>query len=193
MPQFSRPSLRALARELGTSHQLLSFYLKNLHRWQGKEYWRQANEIRGRANAEGRVLTQQEEQQFYAYNRAAMRSMVGPMLLDTIERIRVETERRPLCRQEIKILKILARQFPEALEVLQKRSRDGVMKRKRFAEIVKETPRHEGETPIAWVRRIWDHCAKFDTQCPAVITEELLEKYSQGSARTQKNNLPAIP
>lgn len=58
--ESSRPSLRALARELGTSHQLLSFYLKNLHRWQSKEYWRQAKAIRARANAEGRDLTQQE-------------------------------------------------------------------------------------------------------------------------------------
>jgi len=192
-PEFSRPSLRALARELGTSHQLLSFYLKNLHKWQSKQYWRQAKAIRARANAEGRDLTQQEEQQFYAYNRAAMRSMVGPMLLDTIERIKVETERRPLCRQEIKILKILARQFPEAHELLQKRSQDGPKKRKRFAEIVKETPREEGETCPAWVRRIWDQCAMYDTKCPKVLSEELLEEYSQGSAKTEKNNLTVIP
>jgi len=193
MPQFSRPSLRALARELGTSHQLLSFYLKSLHRWQGKEYWRQANEIRGRANAEGRVLTQQEEQQFYAYNRAAIRTMVGPLLLDTIESIKVETERRPLCWQEIKMLKMLARQFPEAHELLQTRSQDGPMKRRRFVEIVKETPRREGETCIAWVRRIWDQCAIYDTKCPKFLTEALLEKCSQGSAKTQRNNLPVIP
>ena len=48
-PAFVRPSLRALAFELGTSHQLLSFYLKNLHKWQSKKYWRQAKEIRSRA------------------------------------------------------------------------------------------------------------------------------------------------
>jgi hypothetical protein len=35
-----RPSLRTLARELGTSHQLLGFCLKNLHKWQSKQYWR---------------------------------------------------------------------------------------------------------------------------------------------------------
>lgn len=193
MPQFSRPSLRALARELGTSHQLLSFYLKNLHRWQSKEYWRQAKEIRVRAYSERRALTQQEEQQVYAYNRAAMRVAVGPMLLDTIERIKVESERRPLDRQEIKILKILARQFPEAHELLQKRSQHGPKKRKHFAEIVKETPREEGATCRAWVRRIWDQCAIYDAKCPKVLTEELLERYSQGSARTQKNNLPGSP
>ena len=185
--------MRALARELGTSHQLLSFYLQNLHEWQSKGYWRQAKEIRARANAPGRPLTHWEEQQVHAFTRAAVRVAVGPMLLDTIELIKVETERRPLCRQEIKILKILARQFPEAHELLQTRSQDGPKKRKRFAEIVKETPRQEGETPIAWVRRIWDQCAKYDAKCPKVLTEELLEGYSQGSAKSQKNNLPMIP
>jgi hypothetical protein len=192
-PESSRPSLRAVARGLGTSHQLLSFYLKRLHKWQSKEYWRQAGEIRARANTEGRAMTQQEEQQFYAYNRAAMRATVGPMLLETIERMKKDSESRPLYWQEIKALKILARQFPEAHEVLQKRSRDGVMKRKRFAEIVKENPRQEGETYTIWVRRIWDQCAKYDTKCPAVITEELLQKCLQGSAENQKNNLPVIP
>lgn len=176
MPRFSRPSLRALARELGTSHLLLTFYLKNLHRWQSKGYWRQAKEIRARANAEDRALTEQEEQQVYVHNRAAMRATVGPMLLETIERMKHDSERRPLSRQEIIVIKILARQFPDAHEVLQKCSRQAVMKRKRFAEIVRETPREEGETPIAWVRRIWDQCAKYDTKCPKVLTEELLEK-----------------
>jgi hypothetical protein len=76
--ESSRPSLRALARELGTSHQLLSFYLKILHKWQSKESWRQAKEIRARANAEGRPLTQSEEQQVYAYNRAGIRATAGP-------------------------------------------------------------------------------------------------------------------
>jgi len=193
MPQFSRPSLRALARELGTSHQLLSFYLKNLHKWQRKEYWRQAKEIRARANAEDRALTEQEEQQVHAFTRAAMRATVGPMLLDTIERIKLETERRPLCRQEIKILKILSRQFPEAQEALQKCSPGRVKKRKRFAEIVKKTPREEGETCVAWVRRIWDQCYIYDTSCPKVLTEELLEKYSQAGAKNHINNLPAVP
>jgi hypothetical protein len=37
-----RPSLRALAREIGTSHQLLAHYLKGLEEWQYKERFRQA-------------------------------------------------------------------------------------------------------------------------------------------------------
>jgi hypothetical protein len=72
--------------------------------------------------------------------------------------------------------------------------RDGVMKRKPFKEIVKDTPRQEGETFSSWVGRIWDECEKYDTKTPhVIITEELLEEYSQGSAKKQKNNLPAIP
>ena len=50
-PESSRSSLRALARELGTSHQLLTFYLKRLDQWQADEYWRQAREIRARVKA----------------------------------------------------------------------------------------------------------------------------------------------
>ena len=40
MPESSRPSLRELARELGTSHQLLSHYLQGWEKWQAKEYRR---------------------------------------------------------------------------------------------------------------------------------------------------------
>ena len=35
--EVSRTSLRALARELGTSHQLLAFYLEGLEKWQAEE------------------------------------------------------------------------------------------------------------------------------------------------------------
>jgi hypothetical protein len=40
-PESFRNSLRALAAEMGTSHQLLSFYLQRLEEWQGTEYERQ--------------------------------------------------------------------------------------------------------------------------------------------------------
>jgi hypothetical protein len=62
-PESSRPSLRALARALGTSHQLLTFYLKRLDQWQANEYWRQVREIRARVRTENRLLTPWEEQQ----------------------------------------------------------------------------------------------------------------------------------
>ncbi len=193
-PQSSRPSLRALARELGTSHQLLAFYLSGLGEWRAKEYWRQAREIRARAMDENRDLTSWEEQQARAYDRAGIGTMAHSILLDDIKRMKRESERRPLVWQEIKALKIFATEgFREAQELLRTCSQESRKKRKRFAEIVKETPRQEGETSFAWVRRIWDECDKYDTKCPAVITEGLLKKYSQGSAKKQKNNLPAIP
>jgi hypothetical protein len=192
-PKFARASLRALSRELGTSHQLLGHYIKQWDEWQSKEYWRLAKEIRARANAESRVLTQQEEQQVYAYNRAALRVTAGFVLLDVIERIKRDSERRPLVWQEIKSLKILARHFPEARDLLLKTPQDGLKKRKRFGELVRETPRQEGETFTAWVRRIWDRCAEYGTECPAVITEELFQRCSQGSTKNQENNLPVIP
>jgi hypothetical protein len=86
--ESSRPPLRALARELGTSHQLLTFYLKGLDKWQGEEYRRQAREIRARASDEGRPLTQWETQQARHYDRAGLSAMVTPILLDDIRRIK---------------------------------------------------------------------------------------------------------
>jgi hypothetical protein len=193
-PESSRPPLRALARELGTSHQLLTFYLKGLEKWQIEEYRRQAREIRARASDEGRPLTQWEAQQARHYDRAGLSAIVTPMLLDHIKRIKEESERGPLCWHQVKALELYARHFPEAQELLQKCLQNGIKKRKLFAEIVRETPRQEGEAYIAWVHRIRDQCAKYDTtKYPTVITEELLKRYSQGGVKKRKNNLPPIP
>lgn len=182
-PAFSRPSLRALARELGTSHQLLGHYQASLEKWQHKERYheakRESEKICARASAEGRLMTKWEEQQVRDYGRAALRAMLAPMLLDQLERIRQDAKRGLLNRTQIKLLKHLARHgFPGAEELLQKCLRDGLKERRRFADVVKETPRQEGETYIAWVRRIWNQCAKYDTKCPTVITEELLQELS---------------
>jgi len=49
-PESMRPSLRALAGELGTSHQILVYHLNRLDRWQAQE---RAKRIR----AEGRPFT----------------------------------------------------------------------------------------------------------------------------------------
>jgi hypothetical protein len=129
-PKSSRPSLRSLACELGTSHQLLTFYLKGLEKWQAEEYWRQAREIRARAIVEGRLLTQCEDQQAHAYDRAALRITTGYILRDQIERMKKESELRPLCWQEIKALKLFAHHFPEARELLQKCSQNSVKNQK---------------------------------------------------------------
>ena len=123
-PESSRPSLRALARELGTSHQLLKHYIDRLEKWLYQERFRRAKKqsegIRARAAAEGRYMTPSEEQQVRAYDRAAMSAMVAPMLLDQIESIKQADKRGPLNSHQIKTLKLLARGFPEAGELLQK-------------------------------------------------------------------------
>lgn len=185
-PKFARSSLRTLARELGTSHQLLAFYLKGLEEWRATEYSRQAREIRARANAEGRPMTQWEEQQARSYDRAGISLMTGAFIVEDIRRIRQDSERRPLTWHEVKALKIYARSFPEARELLETRPHESPKKRKRFADIVRETPRREGESSLSWVRRIWDRCREYDTTCPAVLTEELLEKYSRRAPKSQR-------
>jgi hypothetical protein len=191
-PESLRPSLRELARELGTSHQLLQHYLDGLEEWECKERYQRAKEkaqkkaaeIRARAEAEGREMTMCE----------CLDAMVTPGLHDQIERIRQDAKRGPLHPAQFKMLKLFVKQrFPGAQEVLQKCASAGLKKRKRFAAIVKDTPRHEGETFRAWVRRIWDECDKYETICPKVLTEELLESCSISRAKRWKENLPANP
>jgi len=43
-PTSLRPSLRALARQLGTSHQLLEHYLKGLEEWRCRESYLRAKQ-----------------------------------------------------------------------------------------------------------------------------------------------------
>ena len=197
-PESSRLSLRALARELGTSHQLLKHYLDGLEKRRYKERYRNANaeadQILARAIIEGRPMTQWEEQQRHACTIAAIRAKAGAILLNELAKLKQEARRGPLHPAQFKMVKVFAKQgFPGGQELLQKCLRDGLKERKRFADIVRETPRQEGETYIAWVRRIWDQCSKYDTNCPTVITVELLEKCSQGETKGQKNNLPLVP
>jgi hypothetical protein len=196
-PESSRPSLRALARQLGTSHQLLKHYLDGLEKWRYKECYRKATEesdqIFARAIVEDRPMTQWEEQRCHECSIAAIRAKVGSLVLDDLAKLKQEAKLGPLHPAQFKMVKILAKQgFPGAQELLEKCSQVGLMERKDFAEIVRETPRQEGETYIAWVRRMWDQCSRYETKCPRVITEELLQKYSQGNAEKHDNNLPAI-
>jgi hypothetical protein len=195
-PAAIRPSLRALARSLDTSHQLLRHYLVRLEKWQYEERYRrakkQADEIRARVEAENRSLTFWEEQQVRACDTARIRALIGPALLAALEGIKRDAKRGLLDRYQFKTLKLFARRnYPGAQELLQKCSEVGLKPRKRFAEIVKDTPRREGEDYISWVRRIWDECEKYDTNCPTSITVELLDKYSRGSGgQNGENNLP---
>jgi hypothetical protein len=109
-PESSRSSLRALAAEIGTSHQLLSFYLRRLDRWQGKEqakeYERRANDIRTRARVEQRPMTGQEHAQVEAYTRAFFRSWFDPVLRDKLTTLRKMGSRRKLSRVEQMIAKL---------------------------------------------------------------------------------------
>jgi hypothetical protein len=188
-PAAFRPSLRALARELGTSHQLLRHYLFGLEEWQRKGGYRRANreaeEIRSRARAENRGLEDWEVRKLIA-------ALWIPKQDEIMEEIRREAQGGPLNHWQFNTLKMFARySVPGAQELVQKCLQVGLKKRKRFATIVKETPRQDGETCVAWRRSIWDECEKYGTDCPEVLTEELLEKYSQGSGRrTGRNNLP---
>lgn len=84
-PQPERISLRALAAELGTSHQLLCFYLRGWDKWQMKEYRRKAQEIRDRAKAENRSLIAAEEASVAAYEKAAWNSMLAYSVRETLD------------------------------------------------------------------------------------------------------------
>ena len=177
-PAAHRPSLRELARELGTSHQLLKHYLDGLEEWECKSRYQRAKEtvemeaaeIRARVKAEGRKMTMRE----------AIATIATPTLIDTVEKLRQEAKRGPLHRAEVAMLKIFARQgLPGARETLQKCLEMGTKKRKQFAQIVRETPRQEGETLSEWIRRIWSECDKYETRIPDVIEFEELERLSE--------------
>ena len=63
-PVRSRPSLRALARELGTSHQLLKQYLDGLEKWKRDK---DLERIRANAKAKGVRLTPEIEREYLAW------------------------------------------------------------------------------------------------------------------------------
>jgi hypothetical protein len=63
-PASSRPSLRALARELGASHQLLAYYLEGLEEWR----WRkELEQFRANAKAKNVPLTPAVERRYLAW------------------------------------------------------------------------------------------------------------------------------
>jgi hypothetical protein len=116
LPESLRPSLRALACELGSSHQLLAHYLDGLEEWLFKERYRrakkQAREIRARAKAENREMTMRE----------CVATILTPKLLDDLEKIRQAAKRGSLDPYQFKTLKGLADHLPEARWILQKYS-----------------------------------------------------------------------
>ena len=175
-PESSRPSLRALARELDTSHQLLEHYLDGLEEWQAVERYRMAKQraqerarkIEACAAAEGREMTIRE----------CCDVIITPGVLDQIEKLRQQAKRGPLHSAEFKILEIWAKHFPAAQELLDRRQEIGVKAKKPFAKIVKETPRLEGEAFQAWRDRILDAATKYETRVPdtTMLSERFLTK-----------------
>jgi hypothetical protein len=197
-PASSRPSLRALAREQGTSHELLRHYLAGLEKWKYKEVSRKAESaaerIRTHAKSENRNLTAWEQGQVRAADLRSIRALAASALIDSFEEIKRAATRGPLHWANFKMLQIFAKQgFPEgARELLEKCAKDGPRKRKSFATVVRDTPRHAGESYGTWVRRIWDECQVYGTDCPTVVTEEILERCSRRKPESRKDNLPSI-
>jgi hypothetical protein len=126
LPEHVRPSLRALAIDLGTSHQLLQHYLDGLEKWQAREDWSRAREIRARARAENRLPTPREEQEADRFDRMARRRYLDVTmddLLRDVERKLDEDVRvgRPLAWDQFERLKIYAKaKFPGAQGLLNK-------------------------------------------------------------------------
>lgn len=115
-----RISLRALARELSTSHQLLGHYLTRWEKWKAKEYRRQAQEIRIRAAAEmrPRVVTEMLGQA-KALEAAAFQSMLGSALDDTLRKLKRKARSGRLSCGEMKMLRLFAsRGYQDAQEIL---------------------------------------------------------------------------
>lgn len=111
-PESLRPPLRALARELHTSHALLQHFLNSLGKWQAREDWRCVKEIRVRANAEGRPLTPWEEQQTRALDRRAVCLFIASSFENSVKRYQREIERY------IKDGKMPTRGYPKLLRTI---------------------------------------------------------------------------
>jgi hypothetical protein len=124
-PGSLRPSLRGLARELRTSHQLLKYFLDGMEKWKYKERHRKATEesdqILFRAIDEGRPMTEQEQNRRYDCMMTAIRAKVCSIGLDELARLKEEASRGPLHPAQVKMAMILAKQgFPGAQELLEK-------------------------------------------------------------------------
>jgi hypothetical protein len=126
-PEPQRTSLRALAIEIGTSHQLLSFYLARWDRRQATGYRRQAKEIRIRAEAETYPwIVSEMQRQAQALEKAAFQSMIGSVLDDTLRQLKRKARHDQLSRDEVRMLRLLAsRGFSKARRVLDRIDRDG--------------------------------------------------------------------
>jgi hypothetical protein len=197
MPESDRPSLRELALELGTSHQLLQHYLVGLDRWECDEVYRQAQAekdvIQRRAKAENRPLTPWEQERFRFWDRTGVRASVRSSFLRQLEDMKERAKKGPLHRLEVKSIQIFVKcGIPGAQELLDKCSKMGVKPRKRFSTIVKDTPQRMGESDQEWIGRLLDESEKYETDCPLNLTVELLNKYAGKTSKRPADNLPVI-
>jgi hypothetical protein len=132
MPEGSRPSLRFLALQLRTAHQLLNHFLSTIDDWALEERIRfserRADQMHARAQAEDRHLT----------GREAAAVTVEPYLLKMIAKVKKEYERGPLPPHQIKMLRMLAKNFPEAQNLLQKCLQDKRPRIKKPLELTTE-------------------------------------------------------
>jgi hypothetical protein len=121
IPKPQRISLRALARELGTTHQLLGYYLGGWEKCQSKEYRHQAREIRARAEAQNRPLSQWEEAQADACDKAAMNHQIAAALDSVLHQmVRRVKAGVGLSKRDIRVVKVAAqRGFPKAQKIVE--------------------------------------------------------------------------
>jgi hypothetical protein len=107
-PESARSSLRALASELLTSHQLLSHYLEGLDKWACNDLMRRSKEIRMRAEAEHRLPTPLEEQQICYYGRLGVDMMLWIAVDDAVKQLERDAKKNRLTAKQIKMLGNLA-------------------------------------------------------------------------------------
>ena len=118
-PEPQRVSLRTLADQMSTSHQLLSFHLRRLDKWQMKEYRKKAQEIEARAQAENRLLTQDEQTRCDAYRRASFDSMIDSAVCEMFRELRKQIKHGQLTGTHVRVARLLARKgYREAQEIL---------------------------------------------------------------------------
>jgi len=122
LPESVRPSLRALGRELGTSHQLLSHYLAYWEKRQAKEWKRKAKELRKSTRAETQPWVMEEIlRQARAYDQAAFLSTMELPLGKLFSRLQRDAEGHPLNSGQVKLLRELAlRGSVKAREILER-------------------------------------------------------------------------
>jgi hypothetical protein len=99
---------------LARPHQLLSFYLKGLSRWQQQEYHRKAQEIRDK----GLGMTYVDEQQMIAYERAALNCMLNRALDGFVDRLATEVKVEGWTKKRIRLVEIAARKGVPAAQKL---------------------------------------------------------------------------